>query len=449
MDTVNASNASYTLFTPTLGTPYISQREAAKYDHFGGSAFVNSQWADIKDVKAGVDMRSISADDPLNLFSAVAQTGNIEAEAQHHFEGVFLQGTYHPQSLPLDVTLGLRQDFWQTSNGSLNGVYKGAAFSSTLNNQTYSRFDPRLGAKYYLADGFDIRAAAYRNFAAPGMNQMYRSFVSGSNFTTSNPQLSAQTNTGGEVGFDYRHGAVDVQVTVFDNALKNFIDYATVQSGCAVGNNYCGTGIATINGGSLRQYVNAGDAVFRGFEVLGDWRVAQSLQLTAGFTATDAYLSSSKYATASAGVIPDPTHQQIGQVPRWLATAGARWQATDRLSISLTVKSFPSYWNNTSHTQLNDAATIADLGMTYRATPHLDLYASAQNVGSARYNDQGLGYTTTNGTTVSGSTVPALGMPFNLTVGARARFGRSRPDPARSIRAGSPLSRKRRCRHSL
>jgi outer membrane receptor protein involved in Fe transport len=45
-----------------------------------------------------------------------------------------------------------------------------------------------------------------------------------------------------------------------------------VQSGCAAANTYCGTGITGINGGTLSQYVNAGDATLRGFEVLGGWQ---------------------------------------------------------------------------------------------------------------------------------------------------------------------------------
>ena len=422
MDTTNASNASYTLFTPQLGTPYVSQREAAKYDNVGGSAFVDSAWGPLKDIKGGVDFRVIAADDPLNLFSATAQTGAVEARARHAFEGVFLQGTYRAPAAPLDITLGLREDFWQASEGSIDGIYKGAAFSDTLSNQTYSHFDPRLGAKLYLPAGFDVRAASYLNFAAPGMNQMYRSFISGSSYTTSNPQLSPQTNTGGEVGFDYNHGPFTVSATAFDNSLKNFIDYATVQSGCASANNYCGTGIATIAGGALHQYVNAGDAVFRGYEVFGSWQVIAPVQLTASYTATSAYLTSSRYDTPSAGVIPDPINQQIGQVPPWLVTAGASWRVTDALEVSLQLKSFPSYWNNTSHTQKNGAATIADVGGSYHVNRRLDFYASIQNVGAARYYDQGLAFTKTDGSTVNATTIPALGLPFDLTVGARARF---------------------------
>jgi len=87
--------------------------------------------------------------------------------------------------------------------------------------------------------------------------------------------------------------------------------------------------------------------------------------------------------------------------------------------LSLTGKTFPAFWNNTSHTQLNSAATLFDLGGSYRVREGLQLYFVAQNIFGRTYYDQGLAVTTTNGSTVSGSTIPALGIPFNMTAGVR------------------------------
>lgn len=432
MDTRNTSlqknGVSYTfdITNPGVGTPYVSQTEAAKYRNYGGSMFLLSEFGQIKDIQAGFDLRSISAKDPLNLFSLPNFNATITSRARHDFQGIFAQGTYRPKDIPLDITLGLREDFWQATDGSFNarGSKNNVPFASAtvLSNQTFQHFDPRLGAKYYFSDSFDARAAAYRNFAAPGMNQMYRSFISGNSLTATNPQLAPQTNTGQEIGIDYIRPNYNLSLTFFNNKLKDFIDYATVQTNCNAGNNFCGTGINAINAGTVKQYVNAGDAVFRGYELLGNWQASESLQLTAGYTQTDAYLTSSKYTNASGGVIPDPTHEQIGQVPKWQATAGGTWQASPKLKLSLQLKSFPSYWNNTSHTTKNDGATIADLGATYRVDKALEVYGVVQNIGAAKYNDQGLSYKTTNGSTIDTSVIPAQGMPLNATVGVRVSF---------------------------
>lgn len=422
MFTQNASNASYTIFSPLSGVPYISQTETVTYHHIGGSFFFNGAWGPFKDINIGVDARNIWAYDPINLFSATAQTGTLIASAKHQFQGLFAQGTWRSDAIPIQLTLGLREDFWQATNASINGNFKGSSFSDTVPNQSYDHFDPRLGLKYQLPSGVDIRGAVYEDFAAPGMNQMYRSFISGSNYTTYDASLAPQTNFGRELGIDVNEQSYQISATVYDNSLRNFIDYATVESGCALANNYCGTGIAGIAGGTLRQYVNAGNATLKGFEIIGGWKILDTLSLTTGASATDAYLTSSRYTTPSAGVIPDPVRQQLGQTPKWTITSGLDWQATAQLKLIVTMKSFPDYWNNTSHTQLNSAATIFDAGASFQLLSNLDLYVVAQNIFGKTYYDQGLGYTTTNGTTALASTIPALGIPFNVTGGLRVAF---------------------------
>lgn len=419
MFTQNASNTSYTIFNPTAGTPFVSQTEKVSYHHTGGSLFYKGEWGVLKDISIGGDIRDVWAHDPLNLFSATAQTGTLVADAKHQFQGLYAQATWKPDSIPLQVTAGVREDFWQAVNGSLTGNFRGSNISAVVPDQNYDHFSPRIGVKYFLPEGFDLRAAVYSNFAAPGMNQMYRSFISGTNYTTYNANLAPQTNLGREVGIDWVQDDFHLSFTLYDNSLKKFIDFATVQSGCAVGNNYCGTGIIGIAGGSLRQYVNAGNATLKGFELLGDWSIFDGLSINGGVSMTDAYLTSSNYTTPSAGVIPDPIRQQLGQVPRWTVTGGADWQVTEDLMLSLTGKTFPAFWNNTSHTQLNSAATLFDLGGSYRIQEGLQLYVVAQNIFGRTYYDQGLAVTTTNGSTISGSTIPALGIPFSVTGGVR------------------------------
>ena len=419
MYTQNASNTAYTIFNPQAGTPFVSQTEKVTYHHLGGSVFLQADWGVFKDISIGVDARDVWAHDPLNLFSATAQTGVLVADAKHQFQGLYAQATWKPDSVPLQVTAGVREDFWQAVNGSITGNFRGSSIGAVVPDADYDHFSPRLGVKYFLPNGFNLRAAVYSNFAAPGMNQMYRSFISGTNYTTFSANLKPQTNFGREIGIDWNQDNFHVSVTAYANSLKRFIDYATVQSGCAASNNYCGTGIIGIAGGSLRQYVNAGDATLKGFEILGDWAILDSLSFNGGVSMTDAYLTSSNYTTASAGVIPDPTRQQLGQVPRWTITGGLDWRATPDLTFSLTGKSFPGFWNNTSHTQFNDAATLFDLGGTYRFKEGYDLYFVAQNIFGRNYYDQGLALTTTNGSTISGSTIPALGIPFNVTAGVR------------------------------
>ena len=416
MFTQNVSNSGYSIATPKVGTPNISQQEKASYDSVGASISSSGQWKNLHDIKFGVDYRQINIKDPLKIFSSAGQQGQITAEATHQFYGIFAQALYRFDSLPLDLTVGLREDFWQASNAKTYGEYRGSAIDNPLANQSEQHFSPRLGFKYHALDILDFRGAAYKNFSAPGLNQMYRSFISGSNYTVPNTDLSSQTNSGIELGFDFNYNNVNFSGTYFYNKVKDYIDYATVQTGCGVTNNYCNTGVTAAT--NLRQYINAGDAEMQGFELMSSWQVNDRLNLNAGYTYTKAELTQSKLSPNVA-----PTGQQLGQIPTWNATLGASWQASDKLNLNVQFRDYAKYWNNTAHTQRNEGAFTADVGANYQASSNLQLYAVAQNLFGHNYYDQGLTYLVDGSLNSSSSgSIPQYAMPFNVTIGAKYRF---------------------------
>ena len=155
MDTTNAGQSpAYSIFNPSVAVPYVSQIEQAKYSSIGGSVFYQNDFGYIKELKIGADMRNISADDHENFYNATNQTSNILALGEHHFQGLFAQGVYRPDTIPLDLTFGLREDFFQTVDGSLTNTIAGVASVNKLANKSYNQFDPRLGAKYYFENGY-------------------------------------------------------------------------------------------------------------------------------------------------------------------------------------------------------------------------------------------------------------------------------------------------------
>ena len=415
MQTQNASNTSYTLATPTQGTPFISQKENSHYYSVGTSAYVQTAWHDLSDLKVGVDYRQIGIHDPLNIYNAEAYQGNITAEAQHQFAGVFMQGVYRPFALPLDITVGLRQDYWKAHHAKTYGHYAGSVIDNPLPNQSETHFNPRIGVKYYVNDQLDLRAAAYKNFSAAGLNQMYRSFASGTGYTVPNTDLTAQTNKGVEAGFDFNLDRFNLSGTYFSNKVRHYIDYAIVAKDCSAANNYCQTGVSSAQ--KISQYINAGDAKMQGFELLANWQLFDRLSLNAGYTRTKAELTKT---TNPASVTP--VGKQLGQVPLWNISAGAAWQATDQLSLALQLKDFPDYWNNTAHTQKNEGAFTADVSVNYQANDQLKLYAIAQNIGDHAYYDQGLSYLADGSIDGNSGTVPSYALPFSFTVGMQYRF---------------------------
>lgn len=402
----------------------MSQNETDNYQNFGMSVFYQKDFGQFKDVKFGVDGRIISSDDNINQYAANGfNSANLINKGQNSFQGLFVTGTYKFKDTPVDINFGLREDFYQVTNSSLTGnVYTAGKAATPINaplaNNRYASFNPTLGIKYYVNDHFDLRAAVYRNFAAPGMNQLYRTFLSGSSITIANPNLTPQTNFGQEIGFDLRTKEKDasLSVTVFNNNLSNFIDGATQCSTVATCNPLiAGTGLAAGSITSLRQNVNAGNATLRGYEILGQATLAKTVKVNLGFTQTWAYLTSSDY-------VASPTNEQLGQVPPWMLNAGVQWQATPELALSGQLQSFPAFWNNTAHTQLNDGATLVNLGFRYQLDKTVQLYGNVQNLFNVNYLAQGMTYTAYQSSAVSSSGVPSMGPPRWFTLGVRATF---------------------------
>jgi outer membrane receptor protein involved in Fe transport len=413
--TTNASSGAYSLNNINALNQFVSQRETAPNNNQGGSIFYQLDLGPLKDVKIGVDGRRIEITDNLNLYaSATANPTTFVARGEHRFQGVFAQGTYAFSGIPLDVTIGLRGDFFQAMNASFFNQNAGAF--NPIANASYASFDPRIGLKFQATDELVLRGAAYRNFSAPGMNQMYRSFASGTGFTTTNPNLQPMNNFGQEVGFDFNWKGVSLSATYFNNNLDNFIDFVSICSAnAACAAPYAAaaglTGITTVN-----QYINVGSARFAGFEVIAGWQALPELKLSGGFTQTSAYLTST--------TVPNllRTGVQLGQVPAWMLNLAAEWRPITDLSINVSLKSFPSYWNNTGHTQLNEAATIVDLGVTYALKNSVEIYGAIQNLTNVQYLAAGYTTTTFEGSVVNATAIPALGMPLTAAIGLRARF---------------------------
>jgi outer membrane receptor protein involved in Fe transport len=414
--TINVASGSYTLNNITATNQFISQIEASPNADQGGSIFYEANFGPVRDVKIGVDARRTLITDYNSLYaSATANPTTFVVNGEHRLQGVFGQGTYRFTGVPIDITVGVRGDFWQAMNASVL-----TQNSSTLNvvpNASAASFDPRVGFKFYASDELTLRGAIYRNFSAPGMNQMYRSFASGTSLTTINPNLQPMTNFGQELGFDFESKGFTLSGTYFNNNLNNFIDFVTVCNASPA----CAAPFISAAGLSpafttVRQYQNVGNATFQGFELIATWQPVEQLKLIGSFTNTVAYLTSSTNpALVRTGV-------QLGQVPTYMFTAGVEWRPIENLFLTASMKAFPPYWNDTGHTQLNDGATLIDLGVRWSPAKDVDIYGSIQNLTNVQYLASGYSLTSFEGSTVNASAIPQLGMPLTAIAGLRVRF---------------------------
>ncbi len=414
--TINVASGSYTLNNINATNQFVSQIEAAPNADQGGSIFYEANFGPLRDVKIGIDARRTLVTDYNSLYaSATAPPTTFVVNGEHRLQGVFGQGTYRFTGVPVDITVGVRGDFWQAMNASVL-----TQNSSTLNvvpNASASSFDPRVGLKFYASDELTLRGAIYRNFSAPGINQMYRVFAAGTSYTTINPNLQPMTNFGQEVGFDFEWKGFTLSGTYFNNNLNNFIDFVTVCNA----NPACAAPFVTAAGLSpafttVRQYQNVGNATFQGVELIATWQPVEQLKLIGSFTNTVAYL------TSSTNPMLVRTGVQLGQVPTYMFTAGVEWRPIENLFLTASMKAFPPYWNDTGHTQLNDGAALIDLGVRWSPAKDVDIYGSIQNLTNVQYLASGYTLTSFEGSTVNATAIPQLGMPLTAIAGLRVRF---------------------------
>ncbi len=458
MDKANGAlipiNRGNTTLTPNLqtgqnvaGSGVISgQLESMNYQSYGISGYIEDQlklgdWGSLDNIKLGVDARGVTTEDSNNLYQQKAATGSgantirynsatqfatLDMAGQNVFEGVFAQATYRPKGIPLDVTLGVREDLWQSvlGNSSVHSVATGKTTPVPTPDQYFNQIDPRLGLKYSFNNGIDLRAAAYRNFAAPGMNQLFRSFASASSATLGNTALTPESNFGQEAGIDFTSNQVKIKFTAYHNEISNFINSVGICGGTAptctdVDRVGLASGTTKIN----KNY-NVGDATTEGLEAFAEWKALDTLTLNASIVNTHAYASSfNSFFTglnnkAIAGGAPlIIIGKQLKDVPSVMITTGGSWNIMPTLQFGWIIKTWPKYFTGTvvtSSQNINEAATTADAHLSYKATKNIELYVNAQNISNSTYiasNNDG-----------SSSSPAVMGMPRSILGGFKLDF---------------------------
>jgi len=412
MRTQNASLSGYGWASPGSATgTYVNTLDRNPYYDYGGSAVWKKDLGrTITDAMVGVDGHAIWGKDAGQQYtSSGANNYQAPSHGQQHFQGIFAQASYRADWAPAEVTLGLREDFWQADGAESRGIPL-AAYG------TFNHFDPRLGAKYYVTDQVALRSAVYENFSAPGMNQLFRSYGSGTSLSLANGALVPETNLGREVGIEYKRDDAGLAFNLFQNNLTNFIDKPTLCSSAGACASFIPAG-STFS--SASQNLNAGNAVMKGWEVLGNWQVTREFGVNAGFTRNIAYLASNKTLAGKVGQAKadqyDPLYSQLGGVPPIMFTGGITWEPTPGLQLAAQVKSWQSMPDTTQHYTTDSSGTVVDLGADYKMNEHFDVFASVQNLFDNKYNVTGPNPT-------SSGTPPTAGPPLQVFGGIKMAY---------------------------
>ncbi|MBU3577751.1 TonB-dependent receptor [Polynucleobacter sp. UK-Kesae-W10] len=411
VSTSGTTTAPYKITNPG----YISANYNDPYTTAGASAQYTRAFSEqlIDQAILSVDGRQVAASNLTNTFNAGSganvgtMSGSDYAKGQQQFYGVMGQIKSKLSAIPLEATLSLRGDQWQSQIPTYwIAGQSGVPTYTNVPNQTVNKFSPNLGLLFQATKELDFRAAGYQGFHAPGLNNMIRSYGNSSSYSLANPLLTPENMIGAEIGTDYRWGAGFLQLTAYTAQVKNAV-YApqittaqAVAAGCP----------ASVCSGTTTLYGNNQNLQSKGLELQSHFDISNQWALDATYTHTNTVLT---YIGTGVDQKLNPTWTQVGGIPQNMGTIGMTYFPIPKASLTTTVRYVGNSWMDTQHQLPVPSYAVVGLRANYELTPATSIFASVINLFNRNY------ITYAAATTQSSYVV---GQPQSLTVGARIIF---------------------------
>jgi outer membrane receptor protein involved in Fe transport len=210
----------------------------------------------------------------------------------------------------LQLQAALRVDGWRNLGGTREEVVSSGSVTATpLPDRDDAQLSSRIAVRIHPEQWLAIRAAGYRSFRAPTLNELYRPFQVGPVAVDANPQLGPETLLGAEAGVDLGTAIASVGATAFLSRLDNPIVNATI------GTNH-----------QMRE--NLGEARIRGVETRALWTPIRGVRVSGAWTFVDSRVLSSDLFGRE--LPQDPRHRLSARidVQEWRGFAGSfevRW----------------------------------------------------------------------------------------------------------------------------
>ncbi len=205
---------------PGRGAEDLAGTQSAPADDEGASV----QWSR-GGLLLGADARRI-----FGRSIEVLETGPVSSRrtpGEQRLLGAFAQQIVDPLSW-LRAQVALRFDSWRNLGGvRREELSAGGVAETDLPDRGDTALSPRLALRAQALPWLALRAAAYRSFRAPTLNELYRPFQVGTVRTDANPELGPETLIGAEAGFDTPW----LRATAFAAGLRDPIANATLEPG--------------------------------------------------------------------------------------------------------------------------------------------------------------------------------------------------------------------------
>jgi vitamin B12 transporter len=319
------------------------------------------------DLRAGADLRFTQGESrELFAFVGGGPTRHRLAGGQSGTQGLFAEVSVSQG--PLTFSGGVRLDRWRISQGEL--VERPLAGGPPTRDERYParsgwRPTARLGLVAEVTSETSLRAAAYRGWRLPTLNELFRPFRAGADATAANAFLDPEQLFGAEAGIDYRTRRVDLSLTAFVNRLSNAIANVTLGHGPGM---FPGVGFVA---GDYRQRQNLDAILVKGIEGSAEIRRGPwSMEL--GASLTGARVHANGPAANLDGLRP-------AQTPRLAMSAGLGWEQSRRAAKIVVRHTGPQYEDDLNRQRLPPATTLDAFG-AWPLTDRIQLVVRGQNL---------------------------------------------------------------------
>ena len=321
------------------------------------------------ETRIGAEWRRVSGETDEDFrFIAGAPTREREAGGRNTTTGLFAGATWSSGGWSLSADA--RADRWSMADGRLiERDLTGAALTdSRFADRNGWDGSGRIAVGRRLGETLRARAAAYRGWRLPTLNELYRPFRAGADATAANAALDPERLRGVEAGLDWSPARrAKLSGTIFANRLAGAI--ANVSLGRGPGT-FPGVGFVAA-GGTFRQRQNVSAIVTRGLEIdgtwsRGPWRAALSYALI------DARIDATSAASALYGKRP-------AQIARHSGSASLGW-SNERLSFDASARLTGRQYEDDNNDRRLPAALTFDGVARVALTGRLSLEARAENI---------------------------------------------------------------------
>lgn len=350
------------------------------------------------DLRLGADWRDVSGRTQENYtFVDAAPTRRRLAGGEARTLGTFADASLTAGDWTL--TAGGRIDWWRISDGfQLEYPLAGGAAltDARFANRSGSELTGRGGVAWQVTPAVRLRAAGYRGWRLPTLNELYRPFRVGADATAANAQLAPERLTGADAGVTLTPAPrLSIAGTFFWNRLEDAISNVTAGQGPGT---FPGVGFVA---GTYRVRQNLDAIRSTGIEVDASWSVGPVFT-RASWSHVDPRVEARGAAAALDGLRP-------AQTPLDQLSATLGWRAGDA-SVSATLRHVARQFEDDQNTRSLAPATTLDGYLSLPLGSRVAIEARAENVFDERVEAG-----------ISGADVVERATPRTIWIGLRLR----------------------------